>query len=213
MGDNVDDNGSDLTSAKERPKSSISTLEPFSPSGRKNRKTGKAGENVKILHLVNIPLECNYESLCTSVSTFGSIREIRMKFMEVNDQWEACVTFSCYEEALRAKINIKTLSVCGKVVGEDLTDRLPQNLDVYRPVEWVKQPSPHQETSCYGERPPAPPLWLVAGQKRRNLISLSSVGTSRRMWEAYVVGTFQGLVRLQSLSTPNLKLSPVCSLS
>ena len=45
--------------AKECPKSSISTLEPFSPSRRKNRKTEKAGENLKILHLVNIPLECN----------------------------------------------------------------------------------------------------------------------------------------------------------
>ena len=162
---NVDDNGSDLTSAKECPKSSISTLEPFSPSGRKNQKTDKAGENLKILHLVNIPLECNYESLCTSVSTFGSIREIRMKFMEVNDQWEAWVAFSCHEVALQAKINIKTLSVCGKVVGGDLTDRLPQHLDVYRTVEWVKQPSPHQETSCDGERPPAPPMWLVARAK------------------------------------------------
>ena len=103
---NVDDNGSDLTSAKECPKSSIPTLEPFSPSRRKNRKADKAGENLKILHLVNIPLECNYESLCTSVSTFGSIREIRMKFMEVNNQWEAWVAFSCHEEALQAKINI-----------------------------------------------------------------------------------------------------------
>ena len=61
-GVNVDDNGLDLTSAKEC---------PFSPSRRKNRKTEKAGENVKILHLVNIPLECNYESLCTSVSTLA----------------------------------------------------------------------------------------------------------------------------------------------
>ena len=58
-GVNVDDNGSDLTSAKECPKSSISTLEPFSPSGWKNRKTEKAGENLKILHIVNISLECN----------------------------------------------------------------------------------------------------------------------------------------------------------
>ena len=58
-GVNVHDNGLDMTSAKERPKCSISTLEPFSPSGRKNRKTDKAGENLKMLHLVNIPLECN----------------------------------------------------------------------------------------------------------------------------------------------------------
>ena len=161
----VDDNGSDLTSAKECPKSSIPTLEPFSPSRRKNRKTDKAGKNLKILHLVNIPLECNYESLCTSVSTFGSIREIRMKFMEVNNQWEAWVAFSCNEEALQAKININTLTVCGKVVGGDLTDRLPQHLDVYRPVEWIKRPSPHQESGCDGERPPAPPMWLVARAK------------------------------------------------
>ena len=58
-GVNVDDNGSDLTSAKECPRSSISMMEPFSPSRRKNRKTEKAGENLKILHLMNIPLECN----------------------------------------------------------------------------------------------------------------------------------------------------------
>ena len=95
----------------------------------------------------------------------GSMREIRMKFMEVNNQWEAWVAFSCHEEALQAKINIDTLTVCDKVVGGDLTDRLPQHLDVYRPVEWVKQPSPHQETSCDGERPPAPPVWLVARAK------------------------------------------------
>ena len=83
---------------------------------------------------MNIHLECNYESLCTS----GSIREIRMKFMEVDNQWEAWVAFSCHEEALQAKSNMDTLTVCGKVVGGDLTDRLPQHLDVYRPVEWVK---------------------------------------------------------------------------
>ena len=99
------------------------------------------------------------------MSTFGSIREIRMKFMKVNNQWEAWVAFSCHEEALQAKININTLTVCGKVVGGDLTDRLPQHLDVYRPVEWVKQPSPHQEISCDGEKPPAPPMWLVARAK------------------------------------------------
>ena len=110
-GVNVDDNGSDPTSAKECPKCSIPTLEPFSPSRRKKLKTEKAVENLKILHLVNIPLECNYESLCTSVSTFGSIREIRMKFMEVNNQWEAWVAFSCNEEALQAKINIDTVCV------------------------------------------------------------------------------------------------------
>ena len=72
------------------------------------------------------------------MSTFGSIHEIRMKFMEVNDQWEAWVAFSCHEEALQAKINIKTLSVCGKVVSGDLTDKMLQHLDVYGPVEWVK---------------------------------------------------------------------------
>ena len=99
------------------------------------------------------------------MSTFGSIREIRMKFMEVNNQWEAWVAFSCHEEALQAKININTLTVCGQVVGGDLTDRLPQHLDVYRPVEWIKQPSPHQETGCDGQRPPAPPMWLVARAK------------------------------------------------
>ena len=70
------------------------------------------------------------------MSTFGSIREIRMKFMEFNNQWEAWVAFSCHEEALQVKININTLTVCDKVVGA-LTDRLPQHLDVYRPVEWV----------------------------------------------------------------------------
>ena len=90
---------------------------------------------------MNIPLECNYESLCTSVSTFGSIRKIRMKFMEVNNQWEAWVAFSCHEEALQAKININTLTVCGKVVGGTLLIGC-RNTYVYRPVEWVKQPSP-----------------------------------------------------------------------
>ena len=110
------------------------------------------------------------------MSTFGSICEIRTKFMEVNDQWEAWVAFSCHEGALQAKINIKTLSVCGKVVGWGILDRLPQHLDVYRPVEWVKQPSLHQETSCDGERPPAPPMWLVARAKDEKF-NLSSVGS------------------------------------
>ena len=49
-GVNVDDSGSDLTSAKECPKSSVPMLEPFSPSRRKNRKTEKTVENLKILH-------------------------------------------------------------------------------------------------------------------------------------------------------------------
>ena len=72
-------------------------------------------------------------------------------------------------EALQAKININTLTVSAQVVGGDLTDRLPQHLAVYRPVEWIKQPSPHQGSGCDGERPPAPPMWLVARAKDEKL--------------------------------------------
>ena len=138
------------------------------------------------------------------MSTFGSIREIRMKFMEVNNQWEAWVAFSCHEEALQAKINIDTLTACGKVVGGDLFIDLLSGLNSLHPIRrlvvMVKDPLPHH-------------CGLLQGLRMRNLISSSSAGTSRRKWEAYLVGTFQGLVRRQSLSTPNLKLNPVCLLS
>ena len=60
----VASNGMGQTTVKARPKSIISTLEPFSPSGRQTCQSGeKSGKNVKILHLVDISLECNYESI------------------------------------------------------------------------------------------------------------------------------------------------------
>ena len=81
----------------------------------------------------------------------------------------------------------------------DLLSGLNSLHPIRRLVVMVKDLLPHQ-------------CGLLQGLKMRNLISSTSVGTSRRKWEASVVGTFQGLVRLQSLSTPNLKLCPVCSL-
>ena len=69
---------------------------------------------------------------------------------------------------------------------------------------------PHQETSCDGERLHAPPMWLVARAKdeKFNFFKFS------RYLQKKVGGIFSGdISRLQSLSTPNLKLSPVCLLS
>ena len=49
-------------------------LEPFSPSRGQIHQNGEmAGKNLKIHHLVDIPLERNYESLRTSVSTVAYI--------------------------------------------------------------------------------------------------------------------------------------------
>ena len=58
-------------------------------------------EELKILHIEDLPASCDYEIISTSLCSFGKIMEIRMNFLESDMKWEAWVIFENHEEALK----------------------------------------------------------------------------------------------------------------
>ena len=127
----------------------------------------KSIKNLRVLHVQDLPGQCDYETILSSFGSFGAIMEIRMNFLDVELKWEAWITFCKYEDALKACSSIHTIQVNGVMVIGALTDKAPKNLDVYKPSEWAQD----AQTSHNGNAPvrtPKPPMWLIAYVKEEN---------------------------------------------
>ena len=142
---------------------------PLTSSGTKLDLSSESKEkscnvkNLKIVHVVDIPLQCNYEDLSTSLMKFGNILDIRMSFMDDVAKWEAWVSFSRHDDAFKASSSLNDIKICDSVIKGALTDKTPRNLDIYRPGEWNKI-NPVKDNV----RVPQPPMWLVVKAKEDN---------------------------------------------
>ena len=113
-------------------------------------------KDLKILHVVNCPIDSNYETVALTFERFGIIKELRMK--PLTENWEAWITFSSYEEALRASKNLSEIKMNDCQLKGSLCDKTPKNMDVYKPEEWINNISVAQSVV----RTPKPPTWLIA---------------------------------------------------
>ena len=138
---------------------------PQNKIDHKKVKTNKAAiiSNLSILHVEEIPVETDYETIANVFGLFGTIKEIRMNFQAVKQKWDAWVTFADQESALKSSMKIGGVSLCGSSVKGALTDKVPRGLDIYRPADWV--PSPQLKDAHDIQRTPKPPMWLVATSK------------------------------------------------
>ena len=142
---------------------------PLTSSGTKLDLSSESKEkignvkNLRIVHVEDIPLQCNYEDISTSLIKFGNILDIRMSFMDNIAKWEAWVTFSTQDDAFKASCSLGNIKICGSVVKGALTDKTPRHLDIYRPGEWNKT-NPVKDNV----RTPQPPMWLVVKAKEDN---------------------------------------------
>ena len=120
--------------------------------------------NLKTVHITNLPTDCDYEVLSSSLKSFGYVTEIRMNYRELECNWEAWTTFSTHEEAVTAACNIGNKQICGKLVKGALTDEAPRGLDIYKPSDYETEQSQNQQPKS-SERPPNPPMWLIITSK------------------------------------------------
>ena len=124
-------------------------------------------KNLRILHVEDIPAQCDYETVLTTFKQFGTVIEIRMNFLEKEEKWEAWVTFTKYEDALKASSEISTVQISLSAIRGALTEKAPRNMDIYVPSEWSQdQAQKTQERTM--TRTPKPPMWLVATAKEEN---------------------------------------------
>ena len=117
---------------------------------------------LKILHVEDIPLECNYASLATSFDTFGQIKEIKMDLNENTQKWEAWLIYNTHEAAFKACKNIDTILICSNKVKGALTDKITKNLYSYKPSKWNSCNPPENPGLVRTQKPP---MWLVATAK------------------------------------------------
>ena len=74
--------------------------------------------------------------------------------------------FDNHEDALQACANIDTINICNSVVKGALTDKVPGNLDSYRPSEWISNTTRSLNTPNLSSiRKPDHPMWLVVTVK------------------------------------------------
>ena len=121
------------------------------------------------IYVEPIPLEQNYENIAEAFNKFGQVKEIRVKLVSRKQVWEAWITYSVQENALKA---CKEIQSNVENVNCSLVEKPPGKLDVYKPSEW-KEISPTSLGRL--ERSPKPPEWLIATARGENcnLIKMS----------------------------------------
>ena len=147
----------------------IGIITPNTKQKRENKIGLDFNRNLKIIHLNQIPPECNYEAIFMTFKQYGKISEIRMDFKEEMWKWESWISYEKHEDAFNACSNISSIKVCNANLDGALCDKLPRKiLDVYKPTEWCgkEEPSVTQRTNV--PRIPKPPQWLVATAREEN---------------------------------------------
>ena len=151
----------------------VSSFKTRTNIGNKNSKTSEKGNitdvsklsgktgKLNILHIHNIPIRNNYESINTLFSSYGTIKEIRMKLM--TNKWDAWISFSKSEDAFKACCSLTELIIDNSKIDGALADKVPQNLDIYKPQDWASNDMNNNggETS----RVPKPPRWILINGK------------------------------------------------
>ena len=67
---------------------------------------------LKILHIKNVPICSNYESITSAFSKFGIIREIRMKD-NIMESWDAWLSFDTHAAAFEANKDLGNVDIDG----------------------------------------------------------------------------------------------------
>ena len=139
---------------------------PKIPQREKSKISDNESGNLKILHVFELPRKCHYESIFKTFGQYGKISEIRMDFNEVDEKWDAWISFDKPEDALRAACDIPNIAFQDCNIEAALSDKVPKNLDVYHPADWIEKESSKLENKV--QRRPKPPQWLIATAKGEN---------------------------------------------
>ena len=143
--------------------SSVATLEPFVPSGKKSlghqgvTHAGGIDAHQRVLYCTNLDTVVDYEILYEEMKGFGNIERIKLSLDTSGKSFDAYVTFSDSSDALRAvrdvkqnpKVKCKLMNV--RNVRNGVSDFIPSKLGLVK--EAVKP------------RVPPPPMWFVAELK------------------------------------------------
>ena len=145
---------------------SLSPPVEHSHNGKKDLAEAASVADLSVLHVLQIPLSCNYGILSKCFSCYGVVKEIRMRFVDNENSWEAWLLYSSHEAALKACSSLPTVEVCGSDVTGALCASAPCDLDVYVPALYT--PEKKVDLLSRQKRAPSPPMWLVATAQEDN---------------------------------------------
>ena len=122
------------------------------------------GNGFKIIHIVNISIDCNYETLYQVFKKYGTILCIQMNLEDDHDKWESWITFENHEAALKACCDLEEIKIDNLNINGALCDTAPSNLEVYKPSDWFDNDCKVNKI----QRKPKPPMWLIVTAETDN---------------------------------------------
>ena len=122
--------------------------------------TSKSVKKLIILHLSVIPIGANYGNLYETFKKYGNITEIRMKFEENNEKWDAWIFFTNHEEALKACSAVPEILMFDKTIKGALCEKAPYGLEIYHP-DLVAEKAKNNLENLPTQRKTKPPTWLT----------------------------------------------------
>ena len=119
---------------------------------------------LKNLHITDLPIETDYDTLYRAFKKFGKIVDIRMSPNDEVCIWDAWLSFDKPEEAFEAICNITNIKIYKQDIKGALCEHLPNGLDIYRPSDWDDK-TPPIKAGAQAQRKVKPPMWITAATK------------------------------------------------
>lgn len=115
---------------------------------------------LNILHLEEVPPQCNYETIDETFKKFGSVKEIRMYMKE--NRWQVWISFGSHEDAFKASLNISNIQINDTNIKGALCNQAPRHLEVYKPEDWIAKPVDITQNLVKDVKPPT---WIIVTGK------------------------------------------------
>ena len=117
-------------------------------------------KRLKVLHVTEIPIVANYGSIYDTFKLHGTVSEIRMKFDDSLEMWEAWICFRIHEEASKACTQIDKMLMFGNKIKGALCEKVPMGLDIFKPDN-SKDTTRGSLNTLPNQRKTKPPTWIT----------------------------------------------------
>ena len=117
--------------------------------------------NLRILHIEDIPLQNNYETIAHVFGKYGNINEIRMSY---KNMWDAWISYKECENAFKASLDINKILIDNCKIKGALCENVPPHMFAYKPSEWNDKLDKKSKNNA-ATRTPKPPKWILVTGK------------------------------------------------
>ena len=120
---------------------------------------------LRTLHIEDIPLQNNYESIAHVFGKYGNIVEIRMDYK--NNKWDAWISYKEYENAFKASLDVNNILIDNSKIKGALCENAPPHMFAYKPNEYSDRSDMNSKINTT-IRTPKPPKWILVTGKNEN---------------------------------------------